>query len=236
MKTQLFEPIKHYLLDSVFPLFCLVCQKEGIWMCEPCLQKISSTPVVACPICHKNNQEGFCCSSCKGDSFLFRHFALYPYKNSHVIKKILHIFKYGFVEELGQTIANLIEKDLLIHRDKFINIDMITFVPLHRRRFLERGFNQSEFIAEIVGLLLRKRVQNVLKRVRYTKQQATLSRKKRVQNVRDVFTLEISKMVSGKNILLVDDVYTSGATMQECAKVLRKEGAKKVIGFSLARG
>jgi len=236
MKTAWFDTLKHYLYDSVFPIFCLVCQKEGVWMCVECQQHICATPVMACPICHKNNQYGTSCVSCKKFSFLEKHFALYPYKNPHVIKKIIQIFKYGFVEDLGQILVFLIEKDVLIHKHWFENIDQITFVPLHKRRFLERGFNQSEFIAKVLGFLLNTRVQNVLKRVRYTKKQVNLSRKKRIQNVKDVFALEVGSEIQGKSILLVDDVYTSGATLQECAKVLKEHGAKRVIGFSLARG
>ncbi len=114
--------------------------------------------------------------------------------------------------------------------------DMIIPVPLHRRRYAERGFNQSEQLAAIVSSVLNIPCATVLKRVRYTKQQARLSQSDRRQNVMSAFALKEScQTVSGKHVMLVDDVFTSGATMQECGRVLVERGAASVSGFTLAR-
>ena len=108
---------------------------------------------------------------------------------------------------------------------------------MHPRKYAERGFNQSEKIANLLSGLSQKPVVDSLKRNRYTNPQAKFNRQERLQNLDDAFDFIYKRDdLKDKNILLVDDVFTTGSTMQECAKILKMNNLGKVIGFSLARG
>ena len=113
------------------------------------------------------------------------------------------------------------------------NFTLVTGVPLHKSRQKERGFNQSSLIAEKVADYLSIPFdENVLKRVKNTKIQSGLVRKERMKNIRGAF--ELVEDVKGKKVLLVDDVWTTGSTMRECVKVMKKNGAREVWGLVLA--
>ena len=113
---------------------------------------------------------------------------------------------------------------------------LIMPVPLHPKRLRERGFNQSLLLARHVSRALHIDLDFLsLRRVRYTPPQASLAKSERKQNVRGAFELKNQDAVKGINILLVDDVVTTGNTLNECARILRKGGARKVFGLSLAR-
>ncbi|KKQ27999.1 MAG: hypothetical protein US42_C0003G0056 [Candidatus Magasanikbacteria bacterium GW2011_GWC2_37_14] len=205
--------------DYIFPVYCLGCQTEGEWVCKNCYNNI-------------NAQSVFCFTNLE-DNFVNLLISPYLYQENELIGKIIQYFKYHYAEELEQVIFNLINKFLLENKNLFAEIDCVIPVPLHARRLAERGFNQAEVIAKILGAILNKPVLNNLGRVRYTKQQAKLNKLARQENVASAF------VVNGKisnNILIVDDVFTTGATTKECAKVLKQAGAKKIIAFTLARG
>jgi len=161
------------------------------------------------------------------------HFAVTPYREDWLIGKIVRGFKYNYVEELSIVIEKLVSEFVEKHLDYFLNTDYIVPVPLHKKREAERGFNQSELIAQVVSKISRKPIFNLLTRCHNTRHQARLNREERLVNVKDAFVAP--QKVSGK-ILLVDDVYTTGSTMRECTCVLLKAGADRVCGFSLARG
>jgi len=208
--SSCFNKIKNYLRESIFPVFCLGCGKEGELVCGGCFKT------------RKTN-----------GMFGHYHFAVTPYREDWLIGKIVRGFKYNYVEELSVVIEKLVSEFVEKHMDYFLNIDYVVPIPLHKKRKAEREFNQSEFIAKVVGNILHKPVVSLLTRCHNTKHQARLNREERLTNVKDAFVS--SQKVSGK-ILLVDDVYTTGSTMRECACVLLKAGAYKVCGFSLARG
>ncbi len=120
------------------------------------------------------------------------------------------------------------------------NFSLVTCVPLHKSRLKKRGFNQSSLIAERVAEYLRIPFdENVLKRIRNTKIQSGLVRKERVKNTKGAFEVrilesEVKSQMKGKKVLLIDDVWTTGSTMRECIKVMKRNGAKKVWGLVLA--
>ena len=161
------------------------------------------------------------------------HIAVVLYREDKLIGKIVHSWKYRYAEELKDVLEELIG-DFIVDKDYlFSDIDYIIPIPLHKKRLAERGFNQAQILADILGQELGRPVSEVLEREQYTVQQARLDKGQREKNVRSAF-VSVSH-VSG-NILLVDDVFTTGSTMQEAAKVLLESGAEKVRGFSLARG
>ena len=132
-----------------------------------------------------------------------------------------------------RAFGEMIDDFLRYHRGVLSEIDLVVPVPLHRRRLAERSFNQARLLADILGQRIRRPVVDLLRRERYTLQQAKLSREERQGNVHHAF---VRSNFQADAILLVDDVFTTGATMQECARVLKDNGAKRVIGFSMARG
>ena len=205
-----FNKILSYLRESIFPVFCLGCGKEGERVCGECYETIDT----------------------KGMLGHF-HLAVTPYHEDWLIGKIVRGFKYDYEEELSGVIEKLVRGFVEKHTDYFAQADAITFVPLHKKRHAERGFNQSEFIAQVVSRAIGKPVSDMLIRHRNTEHQARLNREKRLVNVKDAFA---SISAIGGRVLLVDDVYTTGSTMRECANALLKAGADKVFGFSLARG
>ena len=159
--------------------------------------------------------------------------ALFVYTEDNVFARLLHEVKYNFVEEAFEPFTILFDSWYQQNVSFFQNIDVIVAVPLHPRRLAERGFNQSDFIAHMVANKTAQNVEKLLKRSRFTRPQVGLSQPDREKNVKDAFVL--SGECTGKSILLVDDVFTTGSTVQSCAKVLKKNGARSVSVFTLAR-
>jgi ComF family protein len=198
--------------DLLFPKFCVDCKKEGDWLCENC------RPVKAF------FQEGQAIANLDGVTNLFTY-------GENSVSKLIQMFKYNYLLE----IADIFEK--IISNTEFKNIwqDFVIIpVPLHARRERERGFNQAEVLAKLFAKKLGLNINKNLDRVIYTAQQAKLSQEDRPLNLKDAFIF--SDKVLPEKVLLVDDVYTTGATMQECAKVLKDKGVKIVWGLVLARG
>lgn len=229
--------------DFLFPVFCLNCQKEGTLLCQDCISKFEFTGEYFCPVCHKKTQGGMPCVFCSSNTFLSSHVAIFPYHEGNNISQLIHEWKYNWVEDAEIAIKIFIEKFFEDKTgsvpDHFSRIEIIVPVPLHKKRQAERGFNQAEKIAAILAKILQKPVQNILVRDKYTEQQAKLGKNERQKNVTDAFSLIKDKAkfsLEGKNILIVDDVLTTSATLNECAKILKNAGAGELHGFSLARG
>lgn len=136
------------------------------------------------------------------------------------VQHILHHLKYDDRTELGTLMGQLLGADLL-ETEIWQDIDLVVPVPLHRKKLRQRGYNQSDYFAEGLAQSLSCDWQaNVLQRTSYTQSQTTLSRAERWENVKDVFTLNPNADIAGKHILLVDDVITTGATLEACAQHL----------------
>lgn len=246
-----------FLIDTLFPLFCLGCDKEGSWLCLNCRSKLRAAGIFCCPLCHRARVEGRCCDNCASSSYVDRHMALDKYDEGSLLGRIIEVFKYQYLLGIVCELRPLIQKffyryALLMPSGRAV----VAPVPLHKRREAERGFNQASVIARIVADTLRLSfADDLLSRTRFTLQQAKLSRKERIKNVRGAFQIASDKSVrtasdksvsdgnvtvasriAGGTIILVDDVYTTGSTMQECARVLKESGAIEVVGFTLARG
>jgi len=201
----------------------LNCQREGSFLCEDCqaILDISSS--------HQEFQT-------ENLSDLY-----YPleYKNP-LIKNLIKRFKYEpFVKELAKDLASLIiaHFQLLDPPPNFGGGDYVLVpVPLEKRKLKWRGFNQSEEIGKEISKFLNiPLINDILFKIKETLPQVELSEKEREENIKGVFIIRNRKKISGKKILLVDDVYTTGSTMKECAQLLKKAGAKEVIGIVIAR-
>ncbi len=227
------ENVILWMKDILFPLFCISCQKEGSIWCNPCVQAVDIPGVFLCPVCSEKTCEGRVCQDCIPISFLDAHQSLFVYKDESMIGRLLHDLKYNFIEESLKPLEKFFSVFLEQHASFFSAYDVLVPVPLHPRRFAERGFNQSEKIVCLFEKQIHIPIEPLLIRSTYTCPQVGMSSLERKKNVQGIFSLNGS--AKAKRIILVDDVYTTGSTLQECAKVLRENGAKEVLGLSIAR-
>ena len=151
-----------------------------------------------------------------------------------VMKECIHLLKYKgreyMARPLGGIMADCLESGVDIN-----NIDVFVPVPLHKKKKVERGFNQSELLIRQSLIKYEKELSaDNLIRIQNTRSQVNLYREERAMNVEGAFRVKNPELFSGKNVLLVDDVCTTGATLNECAKSLKNAGVKKVFGIVLA--
>jgi len=213
---------KESILDMFFPKFCLSCQKEGEYLCQDCKAMLDISGF------HRKYKT-------RNLSDLY-----YPlsYQNKF-IQNLIKKFKYEpFVKELDQTLAVLIIEhfESLDQKPDFKDFVLIP-VPLAKKRLKWRGYNQAEEIGKHLAIFFRiPLVGDVLLKTKTTLPQIELAKEKREENVKGIFAIKTPEVIRGKKILLVDDVYTTGATMEECARILKESGAKEIIGLAIARG
>lgn len=217
--------MKRFLLDLFFPKFCLGCQKEDSYLCQDCQALIDISDRV-----FRQNKE------------LSRLYFATDYEN-FIIKNLIQKFKYKpFAKELSETLVSLIiiyfqnlEKlpEFLEKKEGFILIP----IPLFKNRVRWRGFNQAEEIAKKLSKFSKIPLFcNVLIKTRKTLPQLNLPQQIRKENVEGVFSCQRPDIIREKKILLVDDIFTTGSTMEEAASVLKRAGAKNVWGIVVARG
>ncbi|MCL5784452.1 MAG: ComF family protein [Patescibacteria group bacterium] len=226
------------LLDLIFPKFCVGCHKWGTYLCSSCINHITQNELI-CPICTRPAIGGAVHPLCKRKCGLDGLWSLGSYRG--VMQKAIKKLKYRFVTDLAEVLTNLMIEYWARYEAQFleeIKKDrgegwVIVPVPLHPKRQKYRGFNQSALLGQLLSKKLGLGYQDVLKRLRYTKPQAQLSGAERRKNLKNVFALANSSLSS--NILLIDDVWTTGSTLKECCYVLKRGGAKKVWAITLAR-
>lgn len=234
--------IKNLILDILFPKFCLGCGKEGKYICDKCKLFVSETMPV-CPVCYKSSFFGETHSDCLRKYGLDGLTSIWDYDG--LIKKIIYMIKYDglthAIDECVESSFKLIAEDINRFYSflSFLSSDngCITYVPMHIKKEKKRGFNQAEIIAKKIGKVSSRRVVSLLRKTIDTKNQTKLDREERLENIKNCFQFcdNWDKLSLSQNLILVDDVFTSGATMKECCKVLKQAGIKKVWGFTLAR-
>lgn len=215
------------IVDFLFPKVCIGCGKLETDLCNKCFRELSIADQI-CPECGEESSMGWTHSRCRKGLGMDGLIVIYDYQDEKV-KAIVDGIKFDFNKRL---IRDSLRKFKFETGEVF---DFIIPVPLHFYRENWRGFNQAAEIAKIVGNKMKVEVFNVLKRNRKTKQQSLiLNRKLREENVRGAFEVSDKNKLKGKKILLVDDVFTSGADMRECTKILKKAGVEIVWGLALA--
>ena len=219
---QYIQDCRDFLQSCFFPIYCLGCKQEGQGICNDCFQEISFQPYSL----YEQKQDR--------QSALSNHWAATNFSDE-LIQKLIHTLKYKQQHTLKQCIKKIVHRWFLQYPNMFSNIDIVCPIPLHRKRKLERGFNQSHIIAQCVSREYGIMLQQVCKRVVQTQQQAGLSRLDRLRNLQNAFEVDKKRSIQGNIVLLVDDVFTTGATMESCAHTLMESGAKAVYGFTLAR-
>lgn len=208
----------NFLLDLLFPIECLGCGREGNWICPACLAAIKPFP--------PERLKAIRIRDCR------QIFIGTDYKNPLVAKSI-HALKYKMVRDLAPPLASTITRQLA--PSTFPPGSILIPVPLHRARSVERGFNQSELLARALAKHYDLSVAtDFLARVKHTKPQMSLQRADRQQNIKRAFRCLAPAAVRSKNIWLVDDVLTTGATLHECAKALAAGQPKSVNAIVVA--
>ncbi|HHV71696.1 MAG TPA: ComF family protein [Clostridia bacterium] len=227
------------LLDLFFPkLVCLLCGQAAKinfgGLCEQCYAGLPKIGGEKCAICGRPLL-GNRCFSCGEEEYFFklnRSWGLYKGK----LKEGIYKFKYGNKPELGRVFANLMVQTLLEEK-QYGALDLILGVPLHSSKLKERGYNQADLLANFLAKQLNLDfAPNVLVRTRNTLSQSRLNKKERERNLVNAFVVNKKNFVSKRVILLIDDVFTTGATVNACAQTLLQAGSKEVFVLTLAAG
>ena len=246
-------------IDFLYPPFCFICKKdtfgeENKFVCKSCLDQIEEIEPPFCTKCGKSfpSKEAFLniekpvCGRCEKKSeniYYSRTIGLGKYDS--VLKELIHLYKYNKKKELEKVLTALLMRKIKAD-SKTLQADLIVPVPLHWIKKRKRGFNQSEELGRYISKKLKIPMANYLKRRKNTKPQIGLSGEERRRNVKNAFGVRwLSRRlgifynysfysIKDKSIVLIDDVVTTGATVNECSKVLKRAGAKEVKVICLA--
>ncbi len=225
--------VSQALLDVLFPPRCAACGAYGSFLCERCREELPRAQPPRCPVCWETQAQGVDCSRCRGQRPAFAG-ARSPYLYQGPARELVHALKYSYVSALARPMAALMADYLA--EEESIEADLLVPVPLWGRRRRVRGYNQSALLARelsrVCGLPADERA---LSRRRDTPPQArSADAEARRRNVADAFRAEPAR-VEGRRILVIDDVMTTGATLDSCAHALRQAGAASVWALTFAR-
>lgn len=211
-----------------------------MFICPQCKQTLTEYRYFVCPICKRRDPFGRLDKNCRKETGLTRFLgAPLSYKDEPV-RKIIQAFKYQRVKALAEPLAEILIE--FLSRNNFRKIAetlpvILAPVPLNNFKERERGFNQAAEIGKLIAQYCSLNFEeHLLLKTKNTSNQADIkNREERTKNVAGAFSLREPELAKGKIVILIDDVYTSGATMHECAKVLRKAEAKEVWGMTVAK-
>lgn len=240
--------VTNFFLDLIFPPTCIGCDQlidrieyydkaQRPSMCSKCKGTITIQNSFVCAFCQAAVVNGVTCPFCRQDHELSQLLVTANYEQP-LVKSAIKNFKYRFIRglagDLSSIMANYLQKQVARNVIDLRNI-LIVPVPLSASRLRWRGFNQAELLAQALGKHFDMNPLSALKRIRNQKPQAEIQdRKSRIANMDNVFE-GISPSIKGQNILLIDDISTTGSTLEACAKALKKSGANRITGFVFAR-
>ena len=230
------------MLSLFYPPHCAACganTEPGVYLCASCAATVARIEAPFCRVCSQPFEGAitseFTCSNCKDREFHF-DCAVTRFMSRGVVREFIHSFKYEREFYLRHPLADWAAEALADPRLALEPFEFLVPVPLHSTRQREREFNQAEAVAELLAKRTGVPVYAALKRVRYTTTQTRLDRHERMENLRGAFRVRHPARVLRRHILLVDDIFTTGSTVDECARVLRKAGAASVRAITVARG
>lgn len=205
------------ILNTLFPIECLGCGQNNFLLCPSCFNSI------------KINLSDFFIAECIDQVHVTASF------HQPLLQKIIHLYKYSYIESLSEYLSKLVINYYFQIQDRLENPIVIP-VPLHQKRLLVRCFNQSELIAQDFARKLNYQVKkDLIFRVKHTEQQAKLNKEGRIKNIQGAFKVLDQKFVKNKNFIIIDDLYTTGSTVGEMAKILKKYGAQQVWCLVVAK-
>ena len=230
------------LVSLLYPPHCANCGADtegGVHLCAACAGQAKK---IVAPFCQRCSEpfDGaitgeFTCANC-ADRTLHFDCAVSRYLSRGVVREFVHRFKYDRHFYLRHPLADWLAAALDDERIRARPIGALVPVPLHSARFREREFNQADVLAELLAQRTGTPLLRALKRIRYTTTQTRLDRHERMENLRNAFRVRQTSAVQNRHLVLVDDVFTTGSTVDECARVLRAAGAASVRVVTVARG
>lgn len=220
------------LLDLIFPKRCVSCRKFGSYICSECSLKIEFIDKPVCPYCERPAIGGRAHPGCLKKFGLDGLIVVCRYRGP--VRAAIVKIKYKWIYDIERILVDLIADDLWKY--SFPQIAVLVPVPLHSRRKRWRGFNQAELLARDLSKRFKHPYVDLLVRNRYTQPQVELKSDDRKKNILGAFSVRQNQSLRGKKIILVDDIFTTGATMKECAKVLKHAGASEVWAMAVALG
>ena len=223
-------------INLFFPKVCLSCnsrlQKKEHILCSICKKKIDFF-TDCCLICG-SEKDNNTCHTCETSEFYFDR-ARSVFRFNKTIQNLIHNLKYNEITSLAKFLGDYCVKYLTEYRP-FEKIDIITPVPLHKVKKKSRGFNQAEIVArEIARQTEFKHIPNLIKRKKFTNTQTKLSKFERIENVSNAFKINHKYPLENKNILLIDDVFTTGSTVNAVSKLLKNNKVNKIYVLTIAR-
>ena len=230
------------LLSLFYPPHCAKCGADtaaGVHLCAACGAEARRIEPPFCQHCSEPfagaMDASFVCSRCGGQP---NHFdcAIARYQSKGVVRDFIHRFKYERQFYLRHPLADWLAETLEDERIRAHPFDGFVPVPLHPARLRERDFNQAAVLSELIARRAGKPVLHAIRRLRYTTTQTRLERHQRMENLRNAFCVRHTALVQSRHLILVDDVFTTGSTVDECARVLREAGAASVRVVTVARG
>ena len=211
------------ILNLIFPNVCGFCNKINTnSLCKRCELNLSKYEI-------------YCIKSYIDDKQKYFDFLFSALKYENTVREKIIQYKFHENSYLYKTFAKIIIKNKKIYR--FLKFyDIIIPVPMHKTKKAVRGYNQCELVASEIAKQLELMYENgVLIKVKNTKIQSTLTKLQRIENVKGAFCIKDVTKVKGKKIILVDDIYTTGSTVNECSKVLKKAGASEICVVTIAK-
>jgi ComF family protein len=244
-----FKDVRAALLSVVFPAGCRICDQllseaTRIPICNECLDSFGQIAGTVCDKCGRpvegvgeSDAETFVCPRCANDErggYAFDRVRSWAAYEGALVRAIL-LLKFDNIDPLGKLFARRLA-EVVVDGGAAFQADVVVPVPLHRQRERERGYNQAALIAKPLAKRLGLPYESVLlTRIRPRPDKHSLSYEERWESVRGAFATRPGSQVDNLRVLLVDDVMTSGATLDSCAKTLREAGARSVIGLTVAR-
>jgi len=226
----------------LYPPRCEYCAAQigsRDYLCASCREKARRIEPPFCQTCSAPFEgditQEFTCANCHDRHFHFTH-AVSCFLSRGVVRELIHRFKYGGEFHLRHPLADWLAETMHDERIARQRMDLLVPVPLHARRIREREFNQAEVLARLVAARGGAPALDCLRRVRYTTTQTRFDRVERMENLRNAFEMRQTANVRGMHLVLVDDVLTTGSTLDECARVLLCAGAASVRAITVARG
>lgn len=242
---NLLRKIRGFVLDILFPIECLNCHLEGAYLCEKCFHQIRFNDTLDLKRARQNLKT----------PDLEKIFIAGNYEDK-LLRSLIKKYKYGFIKPLGEILARFLITFWKLENEEIETLDfkitkppknyIVIPIPLSKKRLRWRGFNQAELIARDFSKYFNYELNLGLTRIKYQRPQAELSETERLENVQSAFTWEEKNqptnspselsILSGRDVLLIDDVATTGATLNEAARILKEAGASSVYALVLAKG
>ena len=231
--------IKRKLIELLYPrpIKCCVCGREAKEaVCSTCLSKLEYIEGRVCLKCGKGIEDEYDANICPDcmmkDKNFDMAFSCFQYKNMG--KTIIHKLKYENCKEVAFTLGRLMVQKIA---EEGIRVDAVVSVPIHESKEAVRGFNQAQLIAEEISAALGIPIRNYIIRTKATTDQFKLDKINRNLNVHNAFCMNmVYNSVKNQNILLIDDVYTTGSTVNECSRILKQQGAQRIYVITAATG